>query len=41
MDIHSQISYKGYNINIYYDENPMNPRTDIENLGTIYTTWKL
>lgn len=37
MDIHSQISYKGYNINIYYDENPMNPRTDIENLGTIYT----
>ncbi len=37
MNIYSQTSYRGYNINIYYDENPMNPRTDIENLGIIYT----
>lgn len=37
MNLHSQISYKGYGINIYYDENPMHPRTDFDNLGTIYT----
>lgn len=37
MDLHSQISYKGNSINIYYDEDPMNPRKDYDNLGTIYT----
>lgn len=37
MNLHSQISYKGYGINIYYDESPMHPRTDFYNLGTIYT----
>lgn len=37
MNTHSTESYRGYNINIYYDEDPMNPRRDWDNLGTMYT----
>lgn len=29
--------YNGYNINIYYDDDPQHPRQDWDNLGTLYT----
>ena len=29
--------YKGYTINIYYDEEPLNPRKDFDNLGVIFS----
>lgn len=37
MNIYEQTTYKGYNINIYYDEYAESPRTAFENLGTLYT----
>lgn len=37
MSLYERIDYKGYHINVYYDENPLNPRKDFDNLGTLYT----
>lgn len=37
MNLYKQVEYKGHNINIYYDEEPLNPREDFDNLGTLYT----
>lgn len=34
---YEQIPYKGYTIEILYDENAESPRTAFENLGTLYT----
>lgn len=36
MDMQEQITYRGYHINIYRDENPESPRK-LDNLGTFYT----
>ncbi len=36
MNLYNQIPYKGYNINIYYDDCPESPR-EWDNLGTFYT----
>lgn len=36
MEIHEQVTYKGYHINIYQDQNAESPR-DWSNLGTFYT----
>lgn len=38
MNGYEQIPYKGYTIEILYDENAESPRTAFENLGTLYTT---
>lgn len=37
MNLYKQVEYKGHNINIYYDDDPLNPRQDFDNLGTLYT----
>lgn len=37
MEKHSTVPYKGYNINIYYDNDAESPRTFCEPLGTMYT----
>lgn len=36
MEIHEQVTYKGYHINIYQDQNAESPR-EWSNLGTFYT----
>lgn len=38
MNILESINHKGYTVNIYRDDDPLNPRTDWDNLGTFYTT---
>ena len=37
MNLYEQIDYKDYHINIYYDDDPLDPRKDFDNLGTLYT----
>lgn len=37
MNLYEKVEYKGHNINIYYDDDPMHPRRDFDNLGTLYT----
>lgn len=37
MNLYEKVEYKGHNINIYYDDAPMHPRRDFDNLGTLYT----
>lgn len=37
MYLYEKIEYNGHNINIYYDESPLDPRRDFDNLGTLYT----
>jgi len=34
-DIIKQVEYRGFNINFYQDSNPMNPRTDYDQLATM------
>jgi hypothetical protein len=35
MAIADKIKYKGFNINIHYDDDPMNPRTEWDNFATM------
>ncbi len=37
MNLYETIDYNGHHINIYYDEDALNPRKDFDNLGTLYT----
>lgn len=37
MYLYKKIEYNDHHINIYYDEDPLDPRRDIDNLGTLYT----
>ena len=37
MNRYEQINYKGNHINIYYDEDALNPRQEFDHLGTLYT----
>jgi len=36
MDSIEIINHKGYEINIFFDENPLNPRTDFDNVGKLW-----
>ena len=37
MNLYEQISYKGHHINVYYDEDALDPRQEFDHLGTLYT----
>ena len=37
MNLYEQINYKDYHINIYYDEDALDPRQEFDHLGTLYT----
>lgn len=37
MNLYEQINYKGHHINIYYDEDALDPRQEFDHLGTLYT----
>lgn len=37
MNLYERIEYKGYHINIYYDDDVQSPREKYDNLGTLYT----
>lgn len=37
MNLYEQISYKGHHINVYYDEDALDPRQEFDHLGTVYT----
>ena len=36
MNLYEQISYKGHHINVYYDEDALDPRQEFDHLGTLY-----